>query len=218
MTLMLLTLTALGAYAQEPGTVWLGRGWWGIRCSFSTKWYTYSTGHQIHTCNFWGEDGHMQGVQFGIPIQPMLGKKGFGMASGVFGEVFSCKNKAETMRIEDVSLYIPFHGLWQYSVTERLKFNFETGPGLNVGLLQDVIDPKDSSKDGFHMQYGDGSPNRVNWYWEWGIGVKYRLFQFNVIYSLGLTPNRHYLSIGGAQSQFYTAHPSKLAFTFAVML
>lgn len=214
----MLLIASVGAYAEEPGTIWMGRGWWGIRCSFSTKWYAYHTGHKRHTCNFWGDDGHMQGVQFGIPIQPVFGNKGFGVSTGVFGEVFSCKNKAETMRIEDVSLYFPLHALWQYSVNERLKVSVETGPGINVGLLQDVIDPKDSSKDGFHMQFGNGSPNRVNWYWEWGIGLKYRLFKFSAVYSLGLTPNRHFLSTAGAQTHYYTAYPSKLSFNFAVML
>ena len=160
----------------------------------------------------------MQGIQFGIPIQPVFGKKGFGVATGVFGEVFSCKNKSETLRIEDVSLYFPFHGMWQYRFNKHFKINVETGPGLNVGLLQDVIDPKDSTKKGFHMRYGDGAPNRMNWYWEWGVGATYRLFRFSVIYSMGLTPNRHFLSTAGAQLHYYTAYPSKLSFNFSVML
>ncbi len=216
--LALVAMAALSASAQQEGSIWYGRGWWGLRCSFSTKWYSYYTGSKHNQCNFWGEKGHMQGVQFGIPIQPVLCRQGFGFATGIFGEVFSCKNEAETMRIEDVSLYFPFHGMWQYSFNNRFKVSIETGPGLNVGLLQDVIDPKDSTKDGFHLKFGDGSPERVNWYWEWGIGAQYRLFKFSVVYSLGMTPNRHYLSTAGAQVHYYTAYPSKLAFNFAVML
>lgn len=214
--LMLSVLVVADCHASDFRL--FGGRWWGIRASYSLKWYTYRSGGHLNHCDFWGNEGVMQGIEFGLSIQPRFGKlQRWGIATGVFGTVYSSVNSAETKRIEDVGLFFPFHVLYYHEFSRRFAFHAETGPGLNIGLLQDVIDPKDSTKKGYHLAFNQGSPRRVNWYWELGAGVSYRIFRFGIIYSLGLTQSHKFLSVNGLGSYFYSARPHRLTFNFGVM-
>ncbi len=195
---------------------WIGSRWWGISVSYSQKWYSYSSGGERHWVNFWGEGGNMQGVQFGIPVQPVF-RYGLGLSSGVFCEIYSCRNKAETSRIEDVALYFPLHAMWRHDLNSKVSLHVTTGPGLTVGMVQRVIDPTDSQAHQYYMKYNDGSPRRVNFYWEAGAGVTVGIFRFNAVYSIGLTPSRRYLSTMGAMTHFYAATPTRLTFSAALV-
>lgn len=185
---------------------WIGGRWWGISVSYSLKWYNYSSGGHRHECNFWGEPGKMQGIRFGIPVEPVF-YRGFGISSGIFGEVYSCKNSNVTMRIEQAGLYFPFHALYRHNFNDRFSVSIATGPALTVGLIQKVIDPTDSTKKGFHMIFNDGSPRRCDCLWEVSVGATYRMFRFSAVYSVGLTPSRHFLSTAGAMREFVSATP-----------
>lgn len=195
---------------------WTGGRWWGISVSYSQKWYSYSAGGARHWVNFWGEGGNMQGVQFGVPVQPVIWR-GLGVSSGVFCEIYSCRNKAYTARIEDVAMYFPLHALWQHRLNRTVSFHVETGPGLTVGVVQRVIDPTDSKANQHYVKFNNGTPRRVNFYWEAGLGATVGIFRFNVMYSIGLTPSERFFSTMGEMTEFYPATPTRLTFSAALV-
>lgn len=216
---ILLLIALVGSLGMQAAEFqWFGGRWWGVRVSYSLKWYTFHSGGKMRHANFWGEAGLMQGLEFGIPIQPRFGKKqAWGISTGVFGTVYSCVNDAQTRRIEDVGIYFPIHALYYHQFNRRFSIHAETGPGINVGILQDVIDPKDSTKKGYHLKFDEGSPRRVNWYWEFGVGATYRVFRFSVVYSLGLTKSYHFLSRYGLGHEYYPSRPHRLSFNVGLM-
>lgn len=193
-----------------------GDGLWGISVSYSLKWYNYGSGGRRHDCNFFGEPGAMQGIRFGVPVEPRLCGD-WGISTGVFGEVYSTKNDRRTKRIEDVGLYFPVRGMWSRRLNKNVSLRAATGLGLTVGLLQRIIDPKNSLHKGYNLDFNDGTPQRVNCYWEWEAGVTYRMFRFTAAYSLGMTPSRRFLSVGGAKQEFISAYPMIVSVTAGLL-
>lgn len=209
---ILCLLAGITLPAAAGGFRWIGSQWWGISVSYSQKWYSYSAGGSRYWVDFWGEGGNMQGVQFGVPVQPVF-RHGLGISSGVFCEIYSCVNNAETKRIEDVAMYFPLHAMWRLKLNRNVSFRFTTGPCLTVGICQRVIDPTDSKAHQYYMKFNEGAPRRVNLYWEAGVGATVGIFMFNVGYGIGLTPSERYLSTMGAMTHFYSARPTRLTFS-----
>lgn len=201
---------------QAEGFKWIGNRWWGISVSYSQKWYSYSAGGERHWGNYWAEGGNMQGVRFGVPVEPVF-RYGLGVATGVYCEIYSCRNNAETARIEEAAMYFPFHALYRYDFNSKANIYVETGPGLTAGLVQRVIDPTDSKAHQYYIRFNDGSPRRVNAYWEAGIGASFGIFRFSALYSIGLTPSKRFFSTMGEMTHFYPVTPTRLTFTAAIM-
>lgn len=211
LTLVLMALFMVALLSSAEGFRWIGGRWWGISLSYSLKWYSYSDGRgRTRSANYFGEDGRMQGIRFGIPVEPVFWR-GLGISTGIFGEVFSCKNEAVTRRIELVGLYFPFHVMYRHNFTPRFSLGVSTGPALTVGLLQTMIDPTDSTRKGYHVKFGQGSPNRVDCLWEASVSAIYRMFRFSFVYSYGQTPHNSFLSVNGEDNNFDTAHTMVLS-------
>lgn len=206
-----IVLTTLCAAAGDALRL-TGDGWWGISVSYSLKWYNYGSGGRRHDCNYFGQTGAMQGVRFGVPVEPRL-INDWGVSTGVFGEVFSCKNDRDTKRIEEVGLYFPLRWMWNHRFNKNVSLRASTGPGLTVGLVQRIIDPTNSLNKGYNVAFNDGTPQRVNCYWEWEAGVAYRMFRFTACYSLGMTPSRRFLSVAGEKTDFVSAYPMIVSVT-----
>lgn len=115
--IILCCLSCLAAVAASAGSLnWIGDRLWGFSLSYSMKWYTYSSGGSRNRVNYFGEGGPMQGIRFGVPFEPVF-YRGIGLSTGIFGEVYSCKNDAETKRIELVGLYFPVHAMYRYRLS-----------------------------------------------------------------------------------------------------
>lgn len=209
-------LTLLAAFSltvlAADGIFRPGNRSWGISVSYSLKWYNYGAGGRRHDCNFFGEDGKMQGIRFGVPFEPRL-QGDWGVSTGVFGEVYSCKNDLQTMRIEEAGMYFPVRGMWSHNFNSNVSLRLSTGVGLTVGLLQRIIDPTNSLNKGHNIPFDDGTPRRFNCYWEWEAGMTYRMFRFTACYSLGLTPSRRFLSTAGEKTEFFAATPMVISVT-----
>lgn len=209
-SLFIFCLILTSAFSLKgEGFKWIGNQWWGISFSYAQKWYSYSAGGERHWTDYWGEGGHMTGVRFGIPIEPVF-KYGLGVATGVYCEIYSCVNNAETARIEEAAMYFPFHALYRFQFRPKANFYIETGPAVTAGLVQRVIDPKDSDAHQYYIRFNDGSPRRNNVYWEAGFGFTVNIFRFSALYSVGLTPSKRFFSTMGEMTYFYPVTPTRL--------
>ncbi len=214
-TAAVLALTCLTSlYAGD--FQWIGARWWGISVSYSQKWYSYSAGGSRHWTNYWAEGGHMQGLRFGVPVQPLI-YRDWGVSTGPYCEIYSCRNKAFTARIEDVALYFPFHAMWRHNFTPKFALQVETGPGLTVGMVQRVIDPTNSDNHQYYLPYNDGTPQRVNCYWEAGVAATVNIFRFSIDYGVGLTPAKRFFSTAGLMTNFYSVNPTRLTVSAALV-
>lgn len=158
----------------------------------------------------------MQGIRFGVPFEPVF-YRGIGLSTGIFGEVYSCKNRAETKRIELVGLYFPVHAMYRYRLSRSCALSVATGPALTVGLVQKIIDPTSSLIPGYHVAFDRGTPQRVNCLWEAALIANVKIFRFSVVYSVGLTPNRHFLSTDGAGINYYSTNSQGFSINAGLM-
>lgn len=215
--IILCCLTCVAAVAASAGSLnWIGDRLWGFSVSYSMKWYTYSSGGSRNRVNYFGEGGPMQGIRFGVPFEPVF-YRGIGLSTGIFGEVYSCKNDAETKRIELVGLYFPVHAMYRYRLSRSCALSVATGPALTVGLVQKIIDPTNSLIPGYHVAYDRGTPQRVNCLWEAALIANVKIFRFSVVYSVGLTPNRHFLSTDGAGINYYSTNSQEFSINAGLM-
>lgn len=188
----------------------------GIEVGYTIKWWTVREGGRKRRCTFFGDSGHNSGVIFGVPWQPVVWR-GLALDTGVFGVVYACKDNRDVYRVEDIGMLFPVRAMYRVAWAREGSAFITTGPSLDVGIRLNLKIAEDTDAGTQRLDYNDDTPRRVNWFWDIGVGVNLHLFKLQVIYSMGLTPNKHFFSTNSSGVNYVTVYPARISFTGAVM-
>lgn len=188
----------------------------GFTVGYTMKWFSYKENGEGHNFNFFGHRGFMNGVMFGIPYQPHY-YWGLGLDTGVFGEVYSCKDSRNYYRVEDIGMYVPVRAMYRVPFKEDLSAYFTTGVSFDLGIRMNLKIADDTSAGTQKLDYNRDTPRRFNTYYEIGGGFRALGFQFSVIYSLGMTRNYHFLSTNGMGDNYIPVRSRRLTFSAALL-
>lgn len=188
----------------------------GFQIGYTMKWYNHNENGRRRSCTFFGNPGHNTGFVFGIPWQPVL-IKGLGLDTGVFAEIYACKDSRDVYRVEDVSMFVPVRAMYRFPFKQDMSAFATTGIQFDVGLRLNIKNAEDTDAGTQKLNYNDNTPRRFNAYYDIGGGVRLKQFQFTVVYSLGLTPNKRFFSINATGDTYVNVYPSKVAFMIGLM-
>lgn len=187
---------------------------WGLSASYIQKWYTFDQNGRTQKCDWWGNDGHVDGVQFGIAYQPYFGY-GLGLNTGFFGQYFWSSNETSEseLKIEEWDIFVPMHLMFRLPIKDY-DFHINTGVGFEYGVsLKGIYSGSESGSE--KLEFDDDSPRAFNMYYEIGAGFRIKALQINFLYGMGLTKNKKFLT--DEQGEYINAKPSKLAVTLGLM-
>lgn len=153
---------------------------WGISAAYVTKSYHFDSGRQ----DIWGRDKIMNGIQFGIPVQPYFGY-GLGLNTGIFYEHFF--STMDDIHFYEHNLNIPLMAEWRVPLGRELSVFVNGGISMDCGLRAEYVFP-DNLFDAIGMKYGkDGMPKRVQFNGIAGGGVQWKAVQISAYGSFGIT-------------------------------
>lgn len=188
----------------------------GFTVGYSVKWWCHFEGGHRHRCTFFGNAGHNTGIVFGIPWQPYF-SSGWGLDTGVFSEIYACKDARDVYRVEDVNLMVPLRAMYRVPVRREFSVYASTGPSVNVGLRLNIKNAEDTDAGTQKLNYNDNTPRRVNWLWDFCVGAHISMFDLRVNYSMGMTPNRQFFSTNASGINYVDVYMVKLMFTASLL-
>ena len=180
------------------------------------KWWTHRTNGKTNRCTFFGDAGHNTGIVFGIPYQPYF-KKGWGLDTGIFSEIYACKDAPDIYRVEDVNLMIPLRVMYRVPFKKEFSVYLSTGVSANIGLRLNLKNAEDTDAGTMTLNYDDNTPSRLNMLYDVAAGVHIGVFDLKVTYSVGMTPNRNFFSTNGTGENYIKVYMNRIAFTAGLL-
>lgn len=164
---------------------------WGINVAYVMRSYSAKIGGKSYTRDWWGQDGHENGIQFGLAYQPYFGA-GLGLNTGLYAEYFWTTNEDESAKVEEWDLYAPLHLMFRLPIKDY-DFHISTGLGFEYGLSLKGKDLTADDGGWENIDFDDETPKAFNMYYEISAGVRLRALQLNFTYGLGLTKNKNFI-------------------------
>lgn len=188
----------------------------GFQVGYTMKWFVHNENGRRRSCTFFGNPGHNSGILFGVPYQPVF-YKGLGIDTGLFAEIYACKDGQDVYRVEDVGMFVPVRAMYRFPFRRDVSVFVTTGVQFDVGIRLNLKNAEDTDAGTQKLNYNDNTPRRFNAYYDIGGGFRIKQFQLTVIYSLGLTANKRFFSINATGNTYVNVYPSKVAFTAGLM-
>lgn len=188
----------------------------GFTVGLAVKWWCHFEGGHRHRCTFFGNPGHNTGIVFGVPWQPYF-KSGWGLDTGLFSEIYACKDARDVYRVEDINLVLPLRVMYRVPIKREFSVYASTGPALNVGLRLNIKNAEDTDAGTQRLNYNDNTPRRCNWLWDFCVGTHVSMFDLRVYYAMGMTPNRRFFSTNASGANYVDVYMVKLMFTASIL-
>lgn len=156
----------------------------GLTAAWVQKWYNCSYGGESFPSTYFTiDDGHMQGVQVGLPIQPSFGY-GLGLNTGLYFEAYF--ESDSSANLTEYCLYMPVDLMFRVPFTEDFSVYINGGIGIDWSI---GIDISADGYDTYSLDYSEAGPSHFNFSAEFGGGLQYKHVQLGVQYQMGLNNN-----------------------------
>lgn len=188
----------------------------GLTIGYSLKWYSYTESGRHRNCNFFGENGWVPGLVFGVPYQPHL-YRGLGLDTGVFGEVYACKDGRGVYRVEDFGMFIPVRAMYRVPFKRDMSAYVTTGVSFDIGLRMNLKIADDTSAGTQKLNYDEGTPRRFNTFYDIGAGFRAGPFQFTGMFSFGMMFSHRFFSTNGTGENYLPVRTRKVTLSASLL-
>lgn len=181
------------------------RPWIGLSVGYVGKQWLYKEANRVKKYGFWDDTKVLNGVQFGVRIEPLF-KYGFGINTGLFFEYYYSNAGTQTATgdngnfdykavFSEASFYVPVHFEYRLHFSKQFSLFFYGGLSMDAGLDARVEEFEIGEDEPYFTEtkmYGNKDFNfhakRFNFSYDFGAGIRVYNAQLNLGVSKGL-PN-----------------------------
>lgn len=141
-----------------------------------------------------GENKWLKGVQVGLYGQPAF-SWGLGLKFGLYYELYMSTTKEYPLNdtydtYMEHNLYAPLHLYYRFAFGKNVALKISGGAGCDYCFDSTFYDSEQSAQDMNGLIGEEGEPQKLNLSIEVGVGLRLGPFDFNAIYSKGISDHK----------------------------